>query len=278
MIKNILIPQDGSENGKAALEYGLWLAKKFKAGLIGLNVVDVVALEGPFLHDLSGSLGFEPFMNFSSRMREALETRGKTILGDFEAACAKEGLICESSIGYGVVASEICDKARLADLVIVGKRGLNARFEYGLLGSTTEAVLRRSPKPVMVVPETFVAPERPLLAYDGSPTASRAMHSAAEWASAFDLPLTVVSVAAETEEDLPLLKDAENYLKPYGVRASFVPLKGDAPVAIERYCKENGHDLIFMGASHHSRIVEMVLGSTTEHVMRNVEGPFFLER
>ncbi|MBI4949366.1 MAG: universal stress protein [Deltaproteobacteria bacterium] len=278
MIKNILIPQDGSENAGAALEYGLWLARKFKAGLIGLHVVDVVALEGPFLHDLSGSLGFEPFLNFSAKMREALETRGKTIISAFEAACAKEGLESESSVGYGVVAGEICDKARLADLVILGRRGLNARFEYGLLGSTTEAVLRRSPKPVMVVPERFAGPQRPLLAYDGSPTASRAMHSAAEWASAFDLPLTVVSVAAENEGEPAFLKDAENYLKPYGVRASFVALKGDAPIAIERYCKDNGHDIVFMGASHHSRIVAMVLGSTSEHVMRNVEVPFFLER
>ncbi|MFQ5465844.1 MAG: hypothetical protein ACE5EI_07950 [Thermodesulfobacteriota bacterium] len=33
-----------------------------------------------------------------------------------------------------------------------------------------------------------------------------------------------------------------------------------------------------MGTSHHSRFVEMVLGSTTEHVVRSVRGPFFLER
>jgi len=33
-----------------------------------------------------------------------------------------------------------------------------------------------------------------------------------------------------------------------------------------------------MGVTHHSRIAQMVLGSTTEHVMRRVGGPFFLER
>lgn len=276
MIKNILVPQDGSPHGKAALDYSMWLAKKFDAGLIGMHVVDVVALEGPFLHDLSGSLGFEPFLNFSTRMREALEARGKTILSTFEESCKEHDFTCESLITFGIVANEICEKAKVADIVVVGRRGINARFEYGLLGSTTESVLRRSPKPVLVVPETFKEPKRPLLAYDGSPNASRAMRSAAEWAKTLGLPLTVLTVSADKDE--PLLVEARQYLKPYDIKAEFVHKQGDPPIFIESYYKDNGHDLLFMGTSHHSRLVEMVLGSTTEHVMRTVAGPFFLER
>lgn len=276
MIKNILVPQDGSPYGKSALDYSMWLAKKFGAGLIGVHVVDVVALEGPFLHDLSGSLGFEPFLNFSTKMREALEARGKTILSTFEDACKENDFTCESQITFGIVANEICEKAKLADIVIIGRRGVNARFEYGLLGSTTESVLRRSPKPVLVVPEVFMEPKKPLLAYDGSPNASRAMHSAAEWAKTLGLPLTVLTVSAAKDE--PLLAEARQYLKPYEIEAEFIHKQGDAPVVIESYYKDNGHDLLFMGTSHHSRLVEMVLGSTTEHVMRTVAGPFFLER
>lgn len=277
MIKNILVPQDGSAYGKAALDYSVWLARKFGAGLTGLHVVDIVSLEGPFLHDLSGSLGFEPFLNFSTRMREALEARGKTILGAFEEACKDSGAECETLISFGIVANEICDRAKIADLVVVGRRGVNAQFEYGLLGSTTESVIRRSPKPVLVVPETFKEPKKPLLAYDGSPNASKAMHSAAEWAKMLDLPLTVITATASGEED-GLLEEARQYLKPYGIEASFKSLKGDAPIVIESHYKDNGHDLLFMGTSHHSRLIEMVLGSTTEHVMRTVAGPFFLER
>ncbi|MBE7416042.1 MAG: universal stress protein [Deltaproteobacteria bacterium] len=277
MIKTILVPQDGSVYGKSALDYSIWLSSKFGAGLVGMNVVDVVSLEGPFLHDISGSLGFEPFMNFSTRMREALEARGKTILSAFEDTCKENGTRCETQITFGVVANEIVDKAKVADLVVIGRRGVNAQFEYGLLGSTTESVLRRSPKPVLIVPERFSEPKKPLLAYDGSPNASRAMHSAAEWAKTLDLSLTVLTVSSSEEED-PILNDARSYLRPYGIQASFVHRKGDAPIVIENYYKDNGHDLLFMGTSHHSRLVEMVLGSTTEHVMRTVPGPFFLER
>lgn len=277
MIKNILVPQDGSPYSKAALDYSMWLAGKFGAGLKGLFVIDAVALEGPFLHDLSGSLGFEPFLNFSTKMREALEERGKTVLAAFDEACSDKGVASESMTSVGIVAGEICDRAKVADLVVLGRRGVNAKFEYGLLGSTTESVMRRSPKPVLVVPEKFIEPKSPLLAYDGSPNASRTMHSAAEWAKTLGLPLTVLTVSSSGGE-AALLEEARKYLAPYAIDAKFVHKQGDAPIVIESYYKDNNHDLLFMGTSHHSRIVEMVLGSTTEHVVRTVEGPVFLER
>lgn len=277
MIKKILVPQDGSSNSGIAADYAVWLSGRFGAELIGLHVVDIVSLEGPFFHDISGSLGFEPFLNFSAKMREALEAKGKTVLADFDEACSKKGAPHETLLASGIVASEICERANLADLVVIGKRGVNEQFEYGLLGSVTESVLRRSPRPVLIVPSHFREPKNPLLAYDGSPNASKAMHSAAEWVRTLNLPLTVVTASSRLEDD-GLLKEAEDYLKPYGIRARFKHLKDDPPVAIENFYKENGHDLLFMGTSHHSRLVEMVIGSTTEHVMRNVDGPFFLER
>lgn len=277
MIKKILVPQDGSAYGRSALDWSLWLSKKLGADLIGLHVVDIVALEGPFLHDISGSLGFEPFLNFSTKMREVLEDKGSTILKAFDDACEKAGVNREHLMSVGVVAGEICEKAKVADLVVMGRRGVNARFDYQMQGSTTEAVLRKSPKPVLVVPEHFVEPKNPLLAYDGSPNASRAMHSAAELSKTLGLPLSVLTVSV-SESETNLLKDAEDYLKPYGLKTKFVALKGDPPTSIEKYYRENDHDLLFMGTSHHSRIFEMVLGSTTEFVMRSVDGPFFLER
>jgi len=277
MIKKILVPLDGSENSKGALDYAIYLAGKFEASIIGLNVIDIVALEGPFLHDISGSMGFEPFMNLSTRMREVLEARGEEVLADFAAACKAASIACESSVAFGIVPNEICDKAKVADLVVIGRRGINVKFEHGLLGSTTENVLRKSPKPVFIAPRKFTKPKKPLLAYDGSTNASKAMRSAAEWAKTLGLPLTVVTVAPPGEDD-SLLKEVEDYLKPYAIKSSFVRLEGDPAAAIEVYCGDKGHDLVFMGTAHHSRLVAMVLGSTTEHLIRLLPGPFFLER
>ncbi|WP_424669855.1 universal stress protein, partial [Candidatus Binatus sp.] len=45
-----------------------------------------------------------------------------------------------------------------------------------------------------------------------------------------------------------------------------------------KFLKEHDADLLFIGAYGHSRIIEMVLGSTTEYVLRNSPCPVFLAR
>lgn len=277
MFKNILVPQDGSKHSRAALSYGIWLARKFDAKVIGLYVIDVVAMEGPFLHDLSGSLGFEPFLNFSTKMREVLENKGQGILKEFRETCEREKISYDSVQDFGIVANTICERAKLADLLIMGRRGINIQFEYGLLGSTTEGVVRKSSKPVIIVPDEYREFKKPLLAYDGGFTSSKVLHSASEFAKSLKLPLTVLTVSKDGNGEA-LLKQVEEYLKPYGIQPQFTSVKGEAPQEIVRYYKENSHDMLFMGVTSHSRIVEMVLGSTTEYVMRSVNGPVFLER
>lgn len=285
MIKNILVPQDGSAHSRAALDYALWLAGRFEACLAGFYIVDVVSLEGPFIHDVSASMGFEPFLNFSTRMREVLEGKGKTVLASFEESCRNSGVKCfGSGVSFGIVSNEICERANLSDLVVMGRHGVNEEFQHGLLGAVTEGVIRKSPKPVLVTPREFNEPRKPLLAYDGSPNAAKAMHSAAEWARALALPLTVICVSKEGEgakrggRGDKGIDEAKNYLKPYGIEARFIEITGDAPEQIVKYSRENSHDLIFMGVTRHSRIVEMVLGSTAEHLIRALPVPFLLER
>ncbi|MBI5599429.1 MAG: universal stress protein [Deltaproteobacteria bacterium] len=277
MIKKILVALDASSHAKAVTAYALWLGRGFRAELTGLHVVDVVAMEGPFLHDLSGSLGFEPFLNFSTKMREALEATGRDILETFKEDCEKAGVESSVVMASGIVSNEICSRARTFDLVIIGRRGINVRFEHGLFGSATEGVIRKSPGPVFVSPGEFKPPVKPLLAYDGSPNAAKAMRAAAEFSKTFAFPLTVLA-AAKAADDEGVLKEARDYLRLCGVNADFVRVPGQPSEGIADYYGKNGHDILFMGATHHSRIAQMVLGSTTEGVMRSVEGPFFLER
>ena len=68
MIKSILVALDGSEHAAAALDYGLWMAERTHGRVTGLHVIDIVSIEGSFMHDVSGSLGFEPYLDFSSKI------------------------------------------------------------------------------------------------------------------------------------------------------------------------------------------------------------------
>jgi nucleotide-binding universal stress UspA family protein len=279
MIKSILVALDGSQHADSALEHALWLAHRLRARVIGLHVLDIVSIEGSFLHDVSGSLGFEPYLDFSSKMREALQERGRVLLDAFTARCEKEGTAYDTVLPMGIVANEICDHARTADLVVVGHRGVNEQFSTGLLGSTTESVTRKSPKPVLVTPLQFREIARPLLAYDGSQRASAALHAAAELTSALQLPLTVVHVARDDAgEGSPVLAEAQRYLQSYEVAVTAKQLTGPPHQRIVDVLRDGRFDLLFIGAYGHSRIIEMVLGSTTEYVLRNSGAPVFLAR
>ncbi len=277
MIKKILVGQDGSNNSASATEYALWLAERFKSVISGLFVVDRVLLEGPFFHDLSASIGFEPFVNFSEKMRETLEERGADILSEFKKRCAGSSISAQTFITTGLVALELCKSAALSDLLVIGRKGDSEGFDTGMLGSVAEGVVRRSRTPVFLAPPEFSPVKNPLLVYDGSKNAGDAMRIAAEFAKVTGGRLTVASVGSAGEADEHLV-DAMDYLKSYDIKGAFKELKGEAPVEIEKYYKDAGHDMLFMGATHRSRVVELVLGSTAEYVLRAVTGPVIVVR
>ena len=278
MIKNILLPLDGSEHSHAAFDYALWMTEKFDGTLFGQHVIDTISIEGTFFHDISGSMGFEPYLDFSTKMREALEERGKLILEEFAERCRKSGIKHQTVLDMGLIANEICDRSKIADLVVIGHRGINEDFTTGLLGTTAESITRKCPRPVFVSTKKFKPIERPLLAYDGSQRACAAMESAAEFCTVLSLPLSVLTIAKEDQLAEGILLQAKSYLNSYSIDVHYEKARGYPEQKIIDYLVNFNHDLLFIGAYGHRRIIEMVLGSTTEFVLRNSSCPVFLTR
>jgi nucleotide-binding universal stress UspA family protein len=104
------------------------------------------------------------------------------------------------------------------------------------------------------------------------------MRAAAEFATELGAPLTVITVARDPQMGERVIGEARHYLEPYRVGATFEQLGGHAHEEIVRYLEQSDTDLLFIGAYGHSRIIEMVLGSTTEYVLRNAPCPVFLSR
>ena len=278
-MKTILVGLDGSEHAATATLYALWMSARFGANVVGLHVVDIASIEGSFLHDISGSLGFEPYLDFSSKMRDALHERGKSLLAAFERQAAEHKVPSTTILTMGIVPNEISEQGEIADLLVIGHRGVSAKFSTGLLGGTAESVTRKCPTPVFVCTAEYRECKNPLLAYDGSQRAAAAMQSAAQFCSALKLPLTVLTVNRDESAGHRTLEEAERYLTPYKLPATFsLQQTGNAPERITNYLREQNHDLVFIGAYGHSRIIEMVLGSTTEYVMRNSPCAVFLNR
>jgi len=278
MIKTILLGIDGSEQAAVAERYAAWFASRLEATVVGLHVVDIISIEGSFFHDVSGSLGFEPYLDFSSKMREALYERGTVLLQEFASRSAAANIAHDTNLVMGIVGNEIAEHSKTADLVVIGHRGVNERFSTGLLGGTTESVTRKSNAPVLVAPTSFQAPAAALLAYDGSDRAAAAMQCAAECCTNLGLPLNVLSVANDDTSGEEMIAGARRYLAAYDIETQFLVRRGPAPEIILDTIEQDSFDLLFIGAYGQARILEMVLGSTTEFVLRNAACPVILSR
>lgn len=278
MIKSILIPTDGSPNSKIALEYGLYLSSLFSAELTGLNVIDVRSLEGPFLSDISGSLGFSPYQNYLPKFQQILEERRELILEDFRKLCEIKSVQPKIKRHTGIISNIIAEEAKRVDLVIIAQRGEHEKWSSGLLGSTTESVVRKSPRPVLVTPNLFRSFSNVLIAYDGGIEGNKALKTACELFAPLNITLTVVFATIQEDAYKELKSEVEEFIGPYHLNIELVWLKGEAGKEILNYAENNAIDLIVMGAFSHSRIHDLILGGTTAFVIRKSTIPILLNR
>jgi len=276
MFQNILVGLDGSEYGDIALQYGIALAKAYHATLHGVHVVDIVQVESPLLHDLAGAIGAAPQHHLTSLMRDNLEYRGTYLLDQFRQACEAGGVACAEHLTTGVIATEITRLAHEVDLVLLGRGGVHTGLSKAFLGSTVEAVVRTGATPTMVTTGQYRDIRKPLLATDGSPCAMAALSTALAFAQQLQLPLSVVYCASAPTDHPEFLDAIGSLASERSIACDIDVYQGNAHEDLMRYTREQGHDLLFMGAFGHRRIVEWLLGSTTQYALRTAPVPLVL--
>ena len=284
MIKKILIPTDGSANSLTALEYGIYIARKLDAALIGLYVLDVNLIQGPMLTDISGSVGMPPYDGFFDAIETSLNEKADCILKDFQERCHKSDIKAEVKKTIGKISSIIIEEAHGADLILMAKKGEHFHLkEGGLLGSVAEAVVRDSGKPVLVTPENFVEIESMALAYDGSDSATKALQLSLKLSEQNAWPLTVIIITSDSKKAAALSAQVEEANQkdpdePPIADCEIINLSGKEPDEIIKFIKEGSVELMVMGAYGHKRLRELFLGSTTSHVIRKSPIPVLLTR
>ncbi|MCG6964728.1 MAG: universal stress protein [Acidobacteria bacterium] len=271
MFSHLAVGIDGSAAADAALDLTLQLATKLGSVVHGIHVIDTAILEGSFITDVSGALGVEPLLNLTPQVQELLGDLGETLRERFNARAEESAVRGRFHLVRGAVAYTLVEESASSALLVVGRRGLNERFHGELLGPVTERLLRVSTIPVLVSSKETGPLAHILIALDNGQRARHALRWGGELARALEAGVTLVHADGESGDGQQLLQNALDYLRPLEIEVDTRLESGNPVKAIERVAAECSADLICMGSHTHSRLIEMVLGSTTEAILRRLD-------
>lgn len=275
MRKNIVACIDGSEFSQAVCDAALWSQERLSAPLHLLYVNETSSLDA--VKETVSDATPEPHQKIQNELNELegkklelLRERGKAILkksGDYISDNGFDDLKLKQQTGVlEQVVEEMEDDIRL---LILGK-GRSDVSQQGVLGSHIESIIRTLRRPMLIVTEVFVRPKRILMAFDGSATTAKGVQLIADSPMFNGIECHVVQVGADTDEHREQLKWAENTLEDSDVpTVTQLLVTNDIDASLTAYADEHDIDMIVMGAYSHSRLRQMLLGSSTTRILRN---------
>ncbi|MBQ0818301.1 MAG: universal stress protein [Hyphomicrobiaceae bacterium] len=272
---DIIVYVDGTSAAKARVTFAVALAKEQDAHLIGIafapNALLPLCGADVGFADMSGVLG-------------DVKAQGEAALKSFEACAAAAGAKAEGRLMQGMseqFPNDFAYFARQVDLTILGqpRDGDPLVGQYALV----ERCLFSSGRPAMIVP---AAPTELALggtivaAWDGSAEAARAFNDALTFLEPAKRVVLFVGVTESSgEKDEPPIDDIVAHLKRHGVAVQVkrVPVgEGDIGRLLLSQAKELEADMIVMGAFHHSRWREFILGGVTLTMLEEATIPLFM--
>ena len=147
IIRNILVPYDGSPLSKKALELGKEIARNFNANLDLLLVI-------PMFYPMSEpSIYTGATMGDYHKIIKGLKTKGEKETKKLTEKCRERGVKAFYKVIHGDVSYTILKQAKKnkTDLIIMGSRRMRGLAALKRLGSTARYVSEHATCPVTIV-------------------------------------------------------------------------------------------------------------------------------
>lgn len=287
-MKDILLCADGSSYGENAHKYTAWIAKRLGAMVNVLSVTDNREPSKSSQDNWNNGIGlgasdelWQKLVELEHERAKLNHLRAKIILDQTREMLEQEGITsvnCFHKTGF--LAECIKEMENKTDLIVLGKRGENAEYDSLYLGANLERIVRCITKPCFVFPRDYINIDRVLIAYDGSATGDKILQFLIDFPFMKDLELhlLMVSKTAKNHEGMNKLEKSSRLLKNAGFNVQLLLLSGEAESIISSYIDLNQINLLIMGAYGHSRIRNLIIGSTTIQLLRNTSIPALLLR
>ncbi len=276
---------DGSTYSQSVCDHTAWIAKRTGAEVEILHVLGRRSLSS-VPGNLSGSIGLgarsallEELAESDAKAAKLGQERGRAILADARDRIRAAGV---REVGARLRNADIVETIQEyeagSDLIVIGKRGEAADFARLHLGSNLERVVRSSTKPVLVASRAFRPIEKVLIAFDGGRSITKAVDFLAGLKGFDGLDFRLLSVGPEEPETRRKIEEARDILRKAGYVADARIEPGQPEKVIADMADAGETDLLIMGAYGHSRIRNLIIGSTTTEMIRSCKIPVMLFR
>jgi nucleotide-binding universal stress UspA family protein len=283
--QKVLACVDQSAFADHVTDYAAWAAQRMAAPLELLHVIDRHP-ETSQSQDHSGSLLPNAQENLLGELAAADAARSK--------AAREQGRLFlnrlrERALAAGVQTVDVRQRLGHLDdtlheqqdgvrLFVLGRRGGSAHSNQRDLGRNVERVVRALGRPILTVTEGFKAPERVLVAFDGSRITRQGVEMVAGSPLFQGLPVHLLMAGQASTDGPRHMAWATAQLEAAGLDVVGEMVPGDPETAIAQAIQSKGIDLLVMGAYTHSPLRSLFMGSKTADVLRAARIPTLLLR
>ena len=231
--KKIIACVDQSRYASPVADYAAWASRLTQAPLELLHALDRHPERGPG-DDHSGAIGVDAQENLVAKLAadEAARTaaareQGRSFLDGLRERVQAVGVASvEVRQRHGALEETLAEQEPDIRLLVLGRAGAADRTGGGL-GGQVERVVRVLHVPVLIVPDTFKAPQRALIAFDGGHAASRAVDMVASSPLFASMVICLFMAGKASGDALDQLDWAEGVLRGAGRAVQRIQKPGD---------------------------------------------------
>ncbi|MFN3915270.1 MAG: universal stress protein [Aquabacterium sp.] len=264
----------------ALCDGAVWAAQRLKARLLLLQALERHPEAAQQL-DATGQIGLgaqeallEELAQLDQRRSVLAQEQGRQIMagmGSRAQAAGVEQVECLQR--HGELVDAIADLEGAGHLLVMGRHD-HRPWAGRALDHHIERVLRASRLPLLVVTgQQFTAPTSFVLACGGDDTASRLLGQVAASPLLRGMRCHLVQADARTTAHEIALTRAAERLRQAGYEVTMTLDEGEVDAVVANAVARHGAGLLVMGANGHSRLRQLVLGSTTVQLLRGSQVP-----
>jgi nucleotide-binding universal stress UspA family protein len=276
---------DASSASPDVCDWAAWAARRLDTPLELLHVLERQSEPSP-LTDFSGTLGMDmredllqDLASIDEKRSKLAQEHSRLLLGQLTARLKTAGLLqVTQRQRHGDLSENLLDLQNETRLFVLGRHARISATGKMHLDHHLERAIRSVTRPVLMAAGAHREPQRFLVAFDNSPTGRKTVERIALSPLLRGLACHVVQVSSDAVSSKQALTWARDTLLAEGFEVTTTHATGEPEEALVDYAHAHEIHLLVMGAYGHSRIRQLILGSTTTTLLRTSAVPVLILR